>query len=92
MAASFAGASASRGRSCADGAAMAPARYGPVLPAVLCPDTNPIEYAFAKLTTMLRAAARHTVDGLSNATRHIIGAFTPEECAHHFTAAGYDLD
>lgn len=54
------------------------------------PDFNPIENAFAKLKAMLRRAAERTVDGLWNAIARIIDAFTPDECANYFAAAGYD--
>lgn len=54
------------------------------------PDFNPIENAFAKLKAMLRKAAERTVDGLWNAIGHIIDAFSPNECANYFSAAGYD--
>ena len=56
------------------------------------PDFNPIENAFAKLKAMLRKAAARTVEGLWNTIGHIVDAFTPDECANYFAAAGYDPD
>ena len=54
------------------------------------PDVNPIENAFAKLKALLRKAAERTVEGLWTAIGHLIDAFTPQECANYFAAAGYD--
>ena len=54
------------------------------------PDFNPIENAFAKLKTLLRKAAARTVDQLWGAIGESIDAFTPNECANYFAAAGYD--
>jgi transposase len=56
------------------------------------PDFNPIENAFAKLKAMLRKAAARTVEGLWNTIGHIVDAFTPDECANYFAAAGYEPD
>ncbi|MBN8899773.1 MAG: transposase, partial [Rhodospirillales bacterium] len=56
------------------------------------PEFNPIENAFAKLKAMLRKAAERTVEGLWNTIGRIVDAFTPDECANYFTAAGYDPD
>ena len=53
------------------------------------PDLNPIEQAFAKLKTLLRTAARRTVDALWNAIGHALDAFTPTECANCLAHAGY---
>jgi transposase len=53
------------------------------------PDLNPIEQAFAKLKTLLRTAARRTVDALWRAIGHALDAFTPAECAHYLAHAGY---
>lgn len=52
------------------------------------PDLNPIENAFSKLKALLRKAAARTRDGLWAAVAKAIDAFTPEECANFFTAAG----
>jgi transposase len=53
------------------------------------PDLSPIEQAFAKLKTLLRTAARRTVDALWNAIGHALDAFTPTECANYLAHAGY---
>ena len=54
------------------------------------PDFNPIENAFAKLKTLLRARAERTIDALWDTTGELIDAFQPNECANYFQAAGYD--
>jgi transposase len=54
------------------------------------PDFNPIENAFAKLKALLRKAAARTIEGLWAAIGHLLDAFTPQECANYFAAAGYD--
>lgn len=54
------------------------------------PDLNPIENAFARLKALLRKAAERTVDGLWRRIGLLIDAFTPQECANYFAAAGYD--
>jgi transposase len=54
------------------------------------PDLNPIENAFAKLKALLRKAAERTVDGLWRRIGLLLDAFTPQECANYFAAAGYD--
>lgn len=56
------------------------------------PDFNPIENAFSKLKALLRKAAERTVEGLWAALGAILPAFTPQECANFFAAAGYDPD
>ena len=56
------------------------------------PDFNPIEMAFAKLKALLRKAAERTLDGLWNAVGQAIEAFTPQDCANFFAAAGYRSD
>jgi len=56
------------------------------------PDLNPIENAFSKLKALLRKAAARTVQQLWNAIAQAIDAFTPNECANYFAAAGYDAD
>ena len=53
------------------------------------PDFNPIEMAFSKLKALLRKAATRTRDALWNAVGTTLDAFTPQECANYFTAAGY---
>lgn len=56
------------------------------------PDFNPIENAFAKLKALLRKAAERSVQGLWAAIRTAVSAFSPQECANYFAAAGYDND
>ena len=56
------------------------------------PDFNPIENAFAKLKALLRRAAARTVDELWAVIGRSLDAFTPNECANYFAAAGYDAD
>jgi len=56
------------------------------------PDFNPIEMAFAKLKALLRKAAERTIDGLWTAIGSLVDCFTPQECANHFAACGYDAD
>lgn len=54
------------------------------------PDLNPIENAFAKLKALLRKAAERTVDRLWRRIGLLLDAFTPQECANYFAAAGYN--
>ena len=54
------------------------------------PDLNPIENAFAKLKAILRKTAARTIPALWDAIRDALPAFSPEECANYFTAAGYE--
>lgn len=54
------------------------------------PDFNPIENAFAKLKALLRKAAERTIDGLWTTIGCLLDAFSPDECANYFEAAGYD--
>ncbi len=56
------------------------------------PDFNPIENAFAKLKALLRKAAERTVEGLWRTIGNLLDAFTPDECANYFAAAGYKPD
>lgn len=56
------------------------------------PDFNPIENAFAKLKALLRKAAERTIDGLWRMIGTLLDAFSPQECANYFTAAGYEPD
>lgn len=53
------------------------------------PDFNPIENAFAKFKSSLRKAAARTVNTLEAAIANAYRAFTPDECANYFRAAGY---
>ena len=54
------------------------------------PDFNPIENAFAKFKTLLRATAARTIPDLWNAIADAINRFTPDECRNYLAAAGYD--
>jgi transposase len=67
-------------------AAGASLRY---LPAY-SPDFNPIEFAFAKLKALLRAAAARTLPELWDALKDALDAFSPRECGSYFAATGYD--
>lgn len=53
------------------------------------PDLNPIEMAFSKLKSILRAAASRTVDDLWTATAHALQQFSHRECRNFLAAAGY---
>jgi transposase len=53
------------------------------------PDLNPIEQVFAKLKTLLRTAAKRTVDALWHAIGQALDAFTPAECQNYLANAGY---
>jgi hypothetical protein len=44
------------------------------------------------MKALLRKAAERTVEGLWSAIGRIVGAFTPQECANYFAAAGHDPD
>lgn len=50
------------------------------------PEFNLIENAYAKFKSNLRKAAASTIEALDDA---IADAFTPNECANFFRAAGY---
>jgi transposase len=56
------------------------------------PDFNPIEYVFSKLKALLRQAAARSQAGLWRVLGALLDAFSPEECANYFAAAGYDPD
>jgi transposase len=53
------------------------------------PDLNPIEKLFSKLKTLLRKAARRTVDALWAEIGKILETFTPAECKNYFASSGY---
>lgn len=53
------------------------------------PDLNPIEMAFSKLKSHLRARAIRTIDGLWQAIGDICDLYSPIECQNYFKAAGY---
>ena len=54
------------------------------------PDFNPIENAFSKLKALLRKAAARTKEALWQTIGQRLDAFTPDECANYFRAAGYE--
>ena len=53
------------------------------------PDMDPIEQVFAKLKSILRRAAKRTVEALWNAIGLAIADFPPGECLNYFRNAGY---
>jgi transposase len=53
------------------------------------PDLNPIEQVFAKLKTLLRKAARRTIEDTWRQIGALLTAFTPGECANYLRNAGY---
>lgn len=53
------------------------------------PDLNPIEQAFSKIKTLMRAAAERTVDALWKRLGKLLETIPPQECANYFTNAGY---
>jgi transposase len=53
------------------------------------PDLNPIEMLFAKLKTLLRAAAKRTRDELWHRIGSLIDLFRPDECSNYIRHAGY---
>ena len=53
------------------------------------PDLNPIEMAFAKLKSLLRAKALRTMDELWNALGPLSNAFSQTECQNYLRHAGY---
>ena len=53
------------------------------------PDLNPIELAFSKLKTLLRAAAERSVEALWLRIGQLLDAFSTDECANYLRHAGY---
>ena len=53
------------------------------------PDLNPIEMAFSKLKSILRAAASRTIDNLWMAVAHALQQFSDRERKNFLAAAGY---
>ncbi len=53
------------------------------------PDLNPIEMVFAKLKTLLRKAAKRTVEETWRQIGSLLPAFSPHECQSYFRHAGY---
>lgn len=54
------------------------------------PGFNPVETAFSKIKTLLRATAARTPPDLWDTIRDAIDAVTPDDYRDHFTAAGYE--
>ena len=52
-------------------------------------DMNPIEMLFAKLKSILRAAAPRNIPDLWQAITDALPCFTAQECQNYFAAAGY---
>ena len=55
--------------------------------------TNPLASGIclsSKLKALLRKTAARTRDALWQAVGSLIDAFTPQECANYFEAAGYE--
>jgi transposase len=55
------------------------------------PDFNPIELAFAKLKTFIRAARPRTFDHVCDLIATALGLFTPTECRNFIRHCGYRL-
>ena len=53
------------------------------------PDLNPVEMAFAKLKSLLRAKALRTMDELWSALGPISDTFSQTECRNYLRHAGY---
>lgn len=62
------------------------------LPAALQSDLNPIEMAFARIKTHLRAAEARTFDALTQTLGNICNLFERLECWNYVKAAGYASD
>ncbi len=54
------------------------------------PDFDPIEMAFSKLKSLIRAKAERAVSTLWNTVGNIISLVEPHECANDFAPAGHD--
>lgn len=53
------------------------------------PDFNPIEQVFAKLKSLVRAAAPRTREALWNGIGSMLDRFSPNECRNYLRHAGY---
>ena len=53
------------------------------------PDLNPIEKLFSKLKSLLRRAARRSVDLLWQEIGKLLDSIPAEECSNYFTSCGY---
>ena len=57
--------------------------------ALLCADGDTARTLAHERLSLLRKAAARTADTLERAIADALDAFTPEDCANCFTAAGY---
>ncbi|POF61419.1 hypothetical protein KMAL_29670 [Novacetimonas maltaceti] len=55
-------------------------------------DSNPIEMEFAKFKALLRSKAVRTILAPQDAAGSVLDAFSRDECANFFTAAGYESE
>lgn len=53
------------------------------------PDLNPIEKAFSKLKSKLRAAELRTIPELEEFLGNVLDCFSAEECGNYFISCGY---
>ena len=53
------------------------------------PELNPIEEAWSKMKSVLRAIGARAFDALINAVRDALQGITPEDCGGWFRHAGY---
>jgi transposase len=53
------------------------------------PDLNPIEKLFSKLKTLLRKAAKRSVDELWKEIGELLNTVSKSECANYFASSGY---
>jgi transposase len=53
------------------------------------PDLNPIEKLFSKLKTLLRKAARRSVEELWTEIGALLNTIAPTECANYLASSGY---
>jgi transposase len=63
------------------------ARLRPLPP--YSPDLNPIEKAFSKLKSKLRAAEKRTIPELEQYLGEVLDCFSPQECENYFISCGY---
>jgi transposase len=55
------------------------------------PDFNPIELAFAKLKSFMRAMRPRSYDAVCALMADALTRFTPDECAHYIRHCGYSV-
>ena len=53
------------------------------------PDFNPIEKFFSKLKSLLRKAAKRSIDALWKQIGDLLDTVTPNECSNFFASCGY---